>query len=141
MPNGWKILKLILNACGIKVKPTNIITFKSEDLKNEGQGLRFDLPQLGGFATGFVIRYQDKPYAYVNQCAHVPVELDWNQGDFFTAQKDFLICATHGAHYRPDNGFCVMGPCKGKSLKALAVTESNQVITINTDAIQSNQKV
>jgi len=61
MPNGWKILKLILNACGIKVNPTNIITFKSEDLKNEGQGLRFDLPQLGEFATGFVIRYQDKP--------------------------------------------------------------------------------
>ena len=136
MPNGWKLLKFLLNVCGIKVNPKNIITFKSAELINEGQGLRFDLPELGQFATGFVVRYQGKPYAYVNQCAHVPVELDWNQGDFFTAQKDYLICATHGAHYRPDNGFCIMGPCKGKSLRPIAVTETNETIMIDTDSIK-----
>ncbi|MGB4812347.1 MAG: Rieske 2Fe-2S domain-containing protein [Methylophilaceae bacterium] len=141
MPNGrmdiWKALKFILNSCGIKVNPKNIITFNSAELENGGQGLRFDLPDLGDLATGFVIRYQDKPYAYVNQCAHVPVELDWNQGEFFTRQKDFLICATHGAHYRPDNGHCVIGPCKGKSLKSIAVTEVNQTIIIDTDSIKT----
>jgi nitrite reductase/ring-hydroxylating ferredoxin subunit len=113
----------------------DLITFKSEDLQNEAQGLRFALPALGEFATGFVVRFQGKAYAYVNQCAHVAVELDWNEGDFFTAQKDYLICATHGAHYLPDTGFCVMGPCKGKSLKAIPVTEQNQQITINTSSI------
>ena len=76
------------------VNANNIIIFKSEDLHNEAQGLRFELSALGEFATGFVVRYHGKPYAYVNQCAHVPVELDWNQGDFFTAQKDYIICAT-----------------------------------------------
>ncbi|MGB2831674.1 MAG: Rieske 2Fe-2S domain-containing protein [Methylotenera sp.] len=114
----------------------NIIIFNSEDLHNEAQGLRFELPALGEFATGFVVRYHGKPYAYVNQCAHVPVELDWNQGDFFTAQKDYIICATHGAHYRPDNGFCVMGPCKGKSLKPIDVTELNGQVIINTASIK-----
>lgn len=111
----------------------NIISYKSEDLINEDKGIRFPLPALGEFATGFVVRFHGKPYAYVNKCAHVPVELDWNEGEFFAAQKDYLICATHGAHYQPDTGFCVMGPCKGKRLKAIEVIEKNQQIIINLD--------
>ena len=111
----------------------NIISYKSEDLINEDKGIRFPLPALGEFATGFVVRFHGKPYAYVNKCAHVPVELDWNESEFFTAQKDYLICATHGAHYQPDTGFCVMGPCKGKRLKAIEVIEKNQQIIINID--------
>ncbi len=112
------------------------IVFKSEDLQDEAKGLRFALPALGEFVTGFVVRFHGKAYAYVNQCAHVSVELDWNEGEFFTPQKDYLVCATHGAHYRPDTGFCVMGPCKGKSLKSIEVTEQNQQIIINIASIK-----
>jgi nitrite reductase/ring-hydroxylating ferredoxin subunit len=118
----------------------NTIIFDSHDLVEKSLGLRFELPQLGEFATGFVVRYHGKAYAYVNQCAHVAVELDWNQGEFFTVNKDYLICATHGAHYRPDNGFCVMGPCKGKSLQALPVTEQNQLITIHLDHLHKTAR-
>lgn len=114
------------------------IIFKSEELQNQAAGLRFALPALGEFATGFVVRFNDKPYAYVNQCAHVPVELDWNEGAFFTTQKDYLICATHGAHYQPDTGFCVMGPCKGKRLKSIEVTEQDQQVIINIASITKN---
>ncbi|MDI1298218.1 Rieske 2Fe-2S domain-containing protein [Methylotenera sp.] len=114
----------------------NTIILKSEALEEGAKGVRFPLPMLGEFVTGFVVRFHGKPYAYVNQCAHVPIELDWNEGDFFTSQKDYLICSTHGAHYRPDNGFCVMGPCKGKSLKVIQVTEQNQEILINLDSIK-----
>lgn len=114
------------------------VIFNSEDLQDQAKGLRFALPALGEFATGFVVRFHGKPYAYVNQCAHVAVELDWNEGEFFTSQKDYLICATHGAHYRPDTGFCVMGPCKGKSLKVIPVIEQNQQIIINTSSFTKN---
>ena len=107
------------------------IVFDSTDLLEADKGLRFQLPILGEFVTGFVVRFKGQAYAYVNQCAHVSVELDWNHGDFFTRQKDYLVCATHGAQYRPDNGFCVMGPCKGKSLKSLALTEQDHKIIIN----------
>ncbi|NOS96553.1 MAG: Rieske 2Fe-2S domain-containing protein [Methylotenera sp.] len=112
-----------------------MIAIESADLVDGGKGIRFALPALGEFVTGFVVRFQGRPYAYVNQCAHVSVELDWNEGDFFTAQQDFLICSTHGAHYRPDNGFCVMGPCKGKSLKPIEVIEQNQKIIINVASV------
>ncbi len=109
----------------------SIVVFDSADLLEADKGLRFALPNLGEFVTGFVVRFKGQAYAYVNQCAHVSVELDWNHGDFFTRQKDYLVCSTHGAQYRPDNGFCVMGPCKGKSLKTLTLTEQNQKIIIN----------
>lgn len=112
------------------------IAIDSTDLIDGGKGVRFALPMLSEFATGFVVRFKGKPYAYINQCAHVSVELDWVEGDFFTAQQDFLICSTHGAHYRPDNGFCVMGPCKGKSLKPIEVIEQNQKIIINVASIK-----
>ena len=118
---------------------TDNIEIDSALLEDGGKGIRFDLPALGEFSSGFVIRFQGKPYAYVNRCAHVSVELDWSEGDFFTSQRDYLICSTHGAHYRPDNGFCVMGPCKGKSLKPIDVIEQNQKIIINVASVAINK--
>jgi nitrite reductase/ring-hydroxylating ferredoxin subunit len=112
----------------------NILFFPSTSLEESGLGIRFNMPMYGAFASGFLIRFQGKAYAYVNQCAHVPVELDWKEGEFFTTQKDFIICATHGAHYRPDNGFCVMGPCKGRSLKPIAVKEENEKIAVDLNS-------
>lgn len=113
----------------------DVIVIDSAAVQDGGKGVRFPLTALGEFATGFVVRFNQLPYAYVNQCAHVSVELDWNEGEFFTAQGDYLICATHGAHYRPDNGFCVLGPCKGKSLKPIALVEKNQKIMIDLASI------
>lgn len=109
---------------------------KSEDVQEREQGLRFALPELGKMATGFVVRFNGQVQAYVNRCAHVPVELDWNEGDFFNITKDYLICATHGAHYQPETGFCVMGPCKGRALQKLAVIERNNEVLIQLDSIK-----
>ncbi len=109
---------------------------KAEALKEGAHGIRFALPFLGEHVTGFVVRFKGKPYAYVNQCAHLPVELDWNEGDFFNLQKDYLICSTHGAHYRPEDGFCVMGSCKGKRLKPILLVEENQEIVIDIGSLK-----
>jgi len=81
------------------------------------------MPELGERAVGFAVRYNGGVYGYLNQCAHVPVELDWQEGLFFDLSRHYLICSTHGAHYEPDSGYCVMGPCKGKSLHRLNVYE------------------
>lgn len=116
----------------------NAIKFKSSDLQEKSLGLRFMLPHLGEHASGFVIRFKNKPYAYVNQCAHMPVELDWKEGEFFTVEKDFLICATHGAQYAPDTGDCVYGPCKGKKLQVLPVEEEGDEIVIHLDSIEED---
>ena len=112
------------------------IVINNVELEERSKGLRFDLTELGEFATGFVIRFEGKVYAYINKCAHVPVELDWNHGDFFDTSKQFLICATHGAQYQPQTGHCVMGPCKGKRLQALDVTEQGSTITIHLNKLK-----
>lgn len=112
------------------------IICESHLLIEREHGLRFDLPELGERATGFAVRYNGTVYAFVNQCAHVSIELDWNEGDFFDLSKNYLICSTHGAHYDPQSGYCVMGPCKGRSLQPIAVTERDNKILINLESLK-----
>lgn len=109
------------------------IICKSEELLEKGKGVRFELPELGERVTAFAVRFNGVAYAYINQCAHLPVELDWNEGDFFTREQDYLICATHGAQYEAQTGRCVLGPCQGKRLRPLVVSEQNGVISITLD--------
>jgi nitrite reductase/ring-hydroxylating ferredoxin subunit len=53
----------------------------------------------------------------------VPVELDWQAGEFFDHSKLYLICSVHGALYSPVSGHCLSGRCHGKDLKSLTVCE------------------
>lgn len=95
----------------------------SGELLEQGKGVRFTFICDGEERSGFVIRYRGKVHGYLNQCAHVPVELDWQEGDFFDLTKHSLICSTHGAQYHPETGHCFLGPCSGKSLLKLKVIE------------------
>jgi nitrite reductase/ring-hydroxylating ferredoxin subunit len=91
-----------------------------------GNGVRFPVLAAGHPATGFVVRYRGLPYAYLNRCAHIPIELDWAQGEFFESSGLYLMCATHGAIYAPESGFCAGGPCKGGRLHPIGVVEREQ---------------
>ncbi len=95
----------------------------SSALADGGRGVRFRFPRYGREASGFAVRYLGQVYAYLNRCAHVPIELDWMEGEFFDASGVYLICSTHGATYEPDTGHCVAGPCKGAALMPVPVTE------------------
>ena len=96
----------------------------SGDLEDGGKGVRFPVNAFGSETTGFVVRHGGKVYAYLNRCAHVPVELDWFKGEFFESSKLHLMCSTHGAIYAPETGLCTGGPCRGGRLRAIAVRES-----------------
>jgi nitrite reductase/ring-hydroxylating ferredoxin subunit len=93
-----------------------------------GKGLRFPVTAFGEPATGFVVRYGGKPYAYLNRCAHVPIELDWFEGEFFESSGLYLMCSTHGAIYMPESGRCAGGPCKGGKLRPITVREVDNKI-------------
>jgi nitrite reductase/ring-hydroxylating ferredoxin subunit len=92
-------------------------------LEEGGAGVRFEVERYGKPVPAFAVRYDGVVHGYLNQCAHVPVELDWSEGMFFDLSGLYLICATHGATYLPETGRCVRGPCTGGSLKKLAVFE------------------
>ena len=95
----------------------------SEDLEEGGKGVRFPLTAGGEDATGFAIRYNGIAHAYLNRCAHIPIELDWNEGQFFESSGLFLMCSTHGAIYAPATGKCEGGPCRGGRLHPIMVVE------------------
>jgi nitrite reductase/ring-hydroxylating ferredoxin subunit len=107
-------------------EPGDIVVCESAAVEDGGRGVRFPVRAFGADATGFVVRYGGKVYAYLNRCAHVPVELDWFKGEFFESGKNYLMCATHGAIYVPDSGICAGGPCRGGKLRPIAVREDGK---------------
>lgn len=100
----------------------------SAALEEAGKGVRFPVTAGGEDAGAFVIRYNGVAYGYLNRCAHIPIELDWNNGEFFETEGRYLICSTHGAIYAPETGRCAGGPCRGGRLRTIAIIEKdNQV--------------
>jgi nitrite reductase/ring-hydroxylating ferredoxin subunit len=100
----------------------------SADVVDGGKGIRFPVTAGSYDTTGFVVRYHGVAYAYLNRCAHVPIELDWAEGEFFESSGLYIMCSTHGAIYDPENGHCRGGPCRGGRLRQIAVREQDQQI-------------
>ena len=93
------------------------------DLAEKGKALVFDVLLWGQAATAFALRFDGAVVAYVNRCAHVPVEMDWQPGEFLDADRQWILCSIHGAAYEPATGRCAWGPCGRGRLKALQVEE------------------
>jgi nitrite reductase/ring-hydroxylating ferredoxin subunit len=104
----------------------------SVELLDGRNGVRVPARHGDHDASVFVIRYGGKVYGYLNRCAHVPMELDWNEGQFFDHSGLYLMCSTHGAIYAPESGRCLGGPCHGARLRPIVVEERN---TPDGDAI------
>jgi len=105
----------------------------ADDLVELGKGVRFEIERHGRLQPAFVVRFDGQPRAFLNQCGHVPVELDWQEGVFFDYSRLYLICSTHGALYHPASGHCVGGRCAGRGLISLPVVERDgQVYLLQT---------
>jgi nitrite reductase/ring-hydroxylating ferredoxin subunit len=102
---------------------TEIFVCEAALLEEGGMGVRFPLTAGSEDRTGFVVRYGGIVRGFLNRCAHVPIELDWNEGQFFESSGLYLMCSTHGAIYDPETGRCAGGPCRGGSLRPIAVVE------------------
>lgn len=66
-------------------------------------------------AAGVAVR------AWLNVCPHAGRRLDWAPGKFLLSRDGLLVCAVHGAGFELAAGLCVSGPCRGQSLRAVAV--------------------
>lgn len=100
----------------------------SIELKEGGKGIRFPVTAGGEDGTGFLVRFAGRVYGYLNRCVHVPIELDWSQGEFFESSGRYLMCSTHGAIYEPENGQCAGGPCRGGRLRNIRIIERDSQI-------------
>ena len=95
----------------------------SAQVQDGGRGVRFEVERHGEIQPAFLVRYRGAVYAYVNRCAHISVQLDWAEGEFFDLTGLYLMCSTHGATYLPESGRCIRGPCDGRGLVRLSVEE------------------
>ncbi|NLA68778.1 MAG: Rieske 2Fe-2S domain-containing protein [Gammaproteobacteria bacterium] len=59
--------------------------------------------------------------AWLNVCPHAGRRLDWAPGRFLVSKDGLLVCAVHGAAFEAVGGVCEAGPCRGESLRAVAV--------------------
>ncbi|MDB4985076.1 MAG: Ferredoxin subunit of nitrite reductase and ring-hydroxylating dioxygenase [Myxococcaceae bacterium] len=70
------------------------------------------------------------PRAYLNRCRHLPVPLDGGSKQYLTRGGEYLLCGTHGALFRRDDGMCIAGPCLNLPLESLTLVEHEGVLQI-----------
>lgn len=60
---------------------------------------------------------------YLNRCPHLGIELNWMPDQFLESGGDLIICSTHGALFKIDDGLCISGPCQGQALTSLQIVQ------------------
>ncbi len=71
--------------------------------------------------------------AYKNECRHLPMPLDdRDPGQLWDSDHRFLVCTSHGAMYRPDDGLCTAGPCRGSHLRVLPIVVDGDSVLLDT---------
>jgi len=98
---------------------------RADELAERGRALVFDVLLWRQPARAFALRFDGRVVAYINRCAHVPTEMDWQPGEVLDAERRNIVCSIHGATYAPESGRCVGGPCGRGRLIALEVSESD----------------
>jgi nitrite reductase/ring-hydroxylating ferredoxin subunit len=93
------------------------------ELEESGKAVVFDVMLWRSPARAFALRFEGRVVCYLNRCAHVPTEMDWQPGEFLDADRRFILCSMHGAIYEPTSGQCIGGPCRGERLMAIDVVE------------------
>lgn len=95
---------------------------------------------IGEAGKGFVLRgvYENNPdavvpvfvvpgdapgalHCYMNICPHQGTPLELKPDTFLDVDRKLIQCSTHWAMFRKEDGYCVKGPCVGKSLRALPI--------------------
>ena len=79
---------------------------------------------------GFVVRKGGEVYAYQNSCVHVGHPLNWSPNRFLTKDGNALICASHGATYEVETGYCFAGPGSGRTLRRVDVVVRDGVVYV-----------
>jgi nitrite reductase/ring-hydroxylating ferredoxin subunit len=108
-----------------------IVLCSSAELVDSGLAVSFDVNYQGLNSWAFAIRFDGQVHAYLNRCAHVAMEMDFQPNRFFDTSGRWLICATHGALYQPQTGRCMAGPCR-RGLVKIDLTEKDGFVHWHT---------
>ncbi|MCB9949065.1 MAG: Rieske (2Fe-2S) protein [Rhodospirillaceae bacterium] len=101
----------------------------------DGQARGFTLGHGAARQDILVARRGGTVFGYVNSCPHAGSPLDWTPDRFMSPDGRHLMCATHGALFRVEDGYCVAGPCEGTALRSAMVRclEDGTVLVVPDD--------
>lgn len=85
----------------------------------EGQARGFVIGEGTARCDIVLVRRNGVLRAYVNSCPHQGTPLETFPDQFLSRDGSLLICSTHGARFRVDDGYCISGPCEGKKLSTI----------------------
>jgi len=71
--------------------------------------------------AGFIVRRGEELIGYIDRCPHAGTPLAMLPDRYLTREGDLILCSTHGALFRPEDGLCLAGPCVGRSLWPWAI--------------------
>lgn len=112
--------------------------WQSIERPGEGEAVCFDLQadmRLGDGTVihvneqGFLVCFHGELRAWRNHCPHAGSPLDWIPGQFFSPDKQHLLCHTHHAVFEPLSGACIAGPCP-RGLYAVPIKELDDDIAV-----------
>jgi nitrite reductase/ring-hydroxylating ferredoxin subunit len=101
------------------------------------QGLKFPYRDGPFEDSGILVRLADGTIrAFKNECRHLPMALDAREPkELWDAEGQHLVCNSHGALYRPEDGLCVRGPCQGSHLHTLPIVVRDAVVFLDTSKL------
>ncbi len=103
--------------------------FRLDDIP-EGEGREWRSGQERGALSLLVVRRAGRVHGYVNACPHQWIALNDQPDRFTTFDHEWIVCASHGAVFRYEDGFCEDGPCAGKSLEPVPVEVVDGVVRV-----------
>ncbi len=77
-----------------------------------------------------LLDHDGAPRAFINRCKHLPIPIDSGSRVFFTSDKSALLCGTHGARFRLNDGYCFAGPCHGASLDPIDLRIEGSILEL-----------
>ena len=99
---------------------------------SEGSARGLTLERQGGGSLHLiVVRLAGGVRVYENRCPHRGTPLDWAPDRFLDESGQYLLCSTHGALFRLEDGECVSGPCPGEFLKIRPASVREGIVVLD----------
>jgi len=99
----------------------------------EEDSKEFFVPKGESQQSILVVKKDGLISVYVNSCPHLGVPMNMEPDRFLDVEKNFIMCSTHGALFKIDDGECVHGPCMGANLTTVVHEVKGEEVFISKD--------